>query len=244
MCSESIQKRLLAEAELTLTRAIEIALGMEAAEKSTKSLKEGETSIQQVSMSQIPRAPCSRCGKTSHDPRDCRFQNAQCYKCGKFGHIASVSRSQGQQKTRQSRNQPRPIDQRNTGGQTYRTRYVEAAREEVDSQQDPEDLPLHMVGGSAMPPIKVPLLVDNVLLEMELDTGAAITIISETKYKEQFTGKKLRESSMLLKTYSGERLRVIGKMDVKVEYERQKASLTLTVVAGDGPSLLGGTGSN
>ena len=29
--SESIQKRLLAEAELTLTRAIEIALGMEAA---------------------------------------------------------------------------------------------------------------------------------------------------------------------------------------------------------------------
>ena len=159
--SESIQKRLLAEAELTLTRAIEIVLGMEATEKTTKSLKEGETSIQQVSISQIPRAPCSRCGKTSHDPRDCLFQNAQCYKCGKFGHIASVCRSQGQQKTRQSQNQPRPIAQRNTGGQTYRTRYVEVEREEVDSQQDPEDLPLHMVGGSAMPPIKAPLLVDK-----------------------------------------------------------------------------------
>ena len=237
--SESIQKRLLAEAELTLTRAIEIALGMEAAEKTTKSLKEGETSIQQVSISQILRAPCSRCGKTSHGPRDCRFQNAQCYKCGKFGHIASVCRSQGQQKTRQSQSQPRSIAQRNKGGQTYRTRYVEAEREEVDSQQDQEDLFLHMVGGLAMPPIKVPLLVDNVLLEMELDTGAAITIISETKYKEQFPGKKLRELSTLPKTYSGERLRVVGETDVKVEYERQKASLTLTVVAGDGPSLLG-----
>ena len=112
-------------------------------------------------------------------------------------------------------------------------------REEVNSQQDPEDLPLYMVGGSAMSPIKVPLLGDNVLLKMELDTGAAITIISETKYKEQFPGTKLRWSSTLLKTYSGERLRVVGETDVKVEYERQKASLTLTVVAGDGPSLLG-----
>ena len=55
---------------------------------------------------------------------------------------------------------------------------------------------------------------------------------------KQFPGKKLRESSTLLKTYSGERLRAVGETDVKVEYERQKASLTLTVVAGDGPSLL------
>ena len=90
-----------------------------------------------------------------------------------------------------------------------------------------------------MPPIKVPLLVDNVLLDMELDTGADITTILETKYKEQFPGKKLKESSTLLKTYSGKRLRVVGETDIKVEYERQKASLTLTVVAGDGPSLLG-----
>ena len=34
--SENIQKRLLAEAELTLKRVVEIAVGMEAAEKTTK----------------------------------------------------------------------------------------------------------------------------------------------------------------------------------------------------------------
>ena len=43
--SENIQKRLLAEAELTLKRAVEIAVGMEATEKTTKSLKEEVTSI-------------------------------------------------------------------------------------------------------------------------------------------------------------------------------------------------------
>ena len=76
---------------------------------------------------------------------------------------------------------------------------------------------------------------------MELDTGAIITII---KYKEHFSATKLRESSILLKTYSGGRLKVVGEIEVKVEYENQSAKLVLTVVAGDGPSLQGGTNSN
>ena len=91
--SENIQKRL---SELTLKRAVEIVVGIEAAEKTTKSLKEEVTPIQQISVSQTPRAPCNQCGKTSHNARDCKFQNAQYYKCGKVGHIASACRSQWQ----------------------------------------------------------------------------------------------------------------------------------------------------
>ena len=41
ICSESIQKKLLAEAELTLKRAVEVAVGMEAAEKNYQKLKGG-----------------------------------------------------------------------------------------------------------------------------------------------------------------------------------------------------------
>ena len=61
---ESIQKRLLAEAELTFKKAVEKAVGMEAAEKTTKSLKEEATPIQQISVPQTPRGPYSQCGKT------------------------------------------------------------------------------------------------------------------------------------------------------------------------------------
>ena len=133
-----------------------------------------------------------------------------------------------------------PTNAEEKRGQTFWTRYVETEREEADSNlEDPEDLPLYMVGSTSMAPIKIPLLVDNVLLEMEVDTGTAITIISEAKYKENFSATKLRESSTLLKTYSGERLKVMGETEVKVEYENQNAKLILTVVAGDGPSLLG-----
>ena len=45
-------------------------------------------------------------------------------------------------------------------------------------------LPLYTVGGGATPPIKVPLLVDGKSLTMELDTGAAVTVVSDKQYKD------------------------------------------------------------
>ena len=70
---------------------------------------------------------------------------------------------------------------------------METEREEEDSNlEDAEDLPIYMMGSSTMLPIKIPLLVDDVLLEMELDKGAAITVISEVKYIEHFPGTKIK----------------------------------------------------
>ena len=67
-----------------------------------------------------------------------------------------------------------------------------------------EILPLFAVQGSCTPPIQVPLSVNNIALTMELDTGAAVTIISEKQYKELFSDTPLRPSLVLLKTYSSE----------------------------------------
>ena len=49
MRHESAQKKLLTEADLTLARAVEIAQGMEAADKTAKTMKQGEPAIHQVS---------------------------------------------------------------------------------------------------------------------------------------------------------------------------------------------------
>ena len=95
------------------------------------------------------------------------------------------------------------------------------------------------VRSSTMPAINMSSLVDDVLLEMELDTKTAIIIISEAKYKEHFSATKLTESSTFLKRYSSKRLKVLGEIEVKVEYENQNAKLILKVVAGYGPNLLG-----
>ena len=70
-----------------------------------------------------------------------------------------------------------PINTEEKGDQTFWMRYV------VDGLKD---LPLYMVRSFTMAPIKIPLSVDNVFLEKELDVGAAIIIISQAKYKEHF----------------------------------------------------------
>lgn len=51
---------------LTLKSAVEVAVDMEAADITTKHLNEGVILIQQISVSQPPRVPCNRCGKSSH----------------------------------------------------------------------------------------------------------------------------------------------------------------------------------
>ena len=87
LCAESIQKRLLTEADLTLKKALELAQGMEAADRNAKSLKTPETSVQKGAGSSTP---CYRCGRSNHNPKDCRFRHADCHFCKKKRHIASV----------------------------------------------------------------------------------------------------------------------------------------------------------
>ena len=87
--SEGIQKKLLIEADLTLTRAAELSVGMEAAEKNAKSLNGTENSIKSVTSVKA----CYRCSRTSYNQKDCRFKDAECHNCSKQGHIATVSRS-------------------------------------------------------------------------------------------------------------------------------------------------------
>ena len=57
---------------------------------------------------------------------------------------------------------------------------------DLEEDIDDESLPLYTVGGGATPPIKVPFLVDDKSISMELDTGAAITIVSEKQYNDLF----------------------------------------------------------
>ena len=66
-----------------------------------------------------------------------------------------------------------------------------------------------------------------------------MTLISRKTWKEKFPNLKLDKSEVLLKTYSGEHLQVLGQTHMLVDYKQQKMKLPLLIVQGDGPSLLG-----
>jgi len=91
-----IQRRLLAEPELTFDKVFEIGTANEFAERIMKDLQSG---------SQLPVNPvvnklntrgtqntCCRCGD-KHKAADFCFKTAECQKCRKKGHIARVCKS-------------------------------------------------------------------------------------------------------------------------------------------------------
>ena len=231
---ENIQRRLLSEVELTYAKAMDIARSMEAADKNTKSFKPSDPAIRSFS-SQSPRTkerrPCYRCGRSAHDPAECKFKDAECHHCGKRGHIAPACRSKNQP-TR--RTQPKP-----TRNKKHRnTNRVQDDDPTADTGES-RDYHLHKMGTQSSPPVEVDVVVNGTSLTMEVDTGAAVSIISEKTRRALLPHLKLRGSDLVLRTYTEEPIKVIGTLNVRVQYGSQAEKLVLVVVGGDGPSLFG-----
>ena len=122
---------------------------------------------------------------------------------------------------------------------TQRTKWVEAGDGAGPEASDTEEFQLFAIGEKSSCPIQADLLVNGKPLCMEIDTGAAVSIISASKLKELLPQATLRKSQVILKTYTGERMAVVGELTVDVQHGQQSKALVLIVVAGDGPSLLG-----
>ena len=209
---------------------------MEATERNAKALKGSKAAVHKMNTPRGPAtqrpptwAPCYRCGRTNHDPKDCRHRKSVCHFCNK-GHIAPVCRG------RQSKNGHKPMQKTFQGKRqpSQQTSYVA-----TDGGKSETELPLFMVGNSASKPLYTNVLVNGKDLVMEIDTGAAVSIISETQCKQLFPNVKLDKSSIQLRTYTGEKLPVLGQINVSAQYEDQMKSLDLVVVTGNGPTLLG-----
>ena len=161
-----------------------------------------------------------------------------CHHCGKHGHIAAACRAKKAGKPPFQRTYP----PRKTG-QAKDTNYVAAAQNEDlppgVPAADKEELHLYSVNGAGTHSIQVSMMLNGLAHTLELDTGAAVTIMSQGESQQLFPGVPLTKSSTLLRIYSGETLSVLGVMNVEVQYKQQRESLKLTIVSGKGPSLLG-----
>ena len=237
LCSEAMQRRLLLEKGLSYRKAMDVALAMEAAERETKALKPASTIHKFASQDsrRKERSSCYRCGRSNHGPADCRFREADCRNCGKKGHIVPVCRSR---RRTTSPTQPKPQRSRNRK-QFRSTNQVQEVAMMSTSDASGDEYFLHKVGERSSAPIEVDVTANGRKLTMEVDTGAALSIISQATKELVFPDLPLHSSKVMLKTYTGEHMPVIGNLHVRVQYGTQAAKLVLVVVAGDGPSLFG-----
>ena len=88
--------------------------------------------------------------------------------------------------------------------------------------------------------ITVQLHINGTPLTMEVDTGAAVSIlISALTQKQLFPKVSLQRTSIKLRTYTDEAMPVLGEIAVEVTYQENTHALILSVVQGNGPVLLG-----
>ena len=245
IANNQLQRRLLAEPDLTFKKVLELAQAQESADQGSQQLQQQQkhsvTPVNKIDGRRrpppqpwkvIPGKPCYRCGG-SHSPSECRFKDAVCHSCNKTGHIAKACRRQKQR--------PSPPHHQNRH-QSKSTHQVE--RGDAAILEDPTDgsYELFNLQGTRSKPLTITVQVNQTDLQMEIDTGAAVSLISEKTYKTQWSSQmqpKLKASDVRLHTYTKERTDVLGSIVVEVVHKGQRKSLQLLVVAGEGPSLFG-----
>ena len=237
---DTIQPRLLAEKELTFERAFEVAQSVEAAEKNSKIIKNHSNGKQETlhfSETGVTHKDCKsdkefkknptwyRCGGP-HLAQSCSFKETICRFCKKKGHVEKVCRSNANLK--QSLSAPK------------RNFYVQ--EEQTLQLEDAEAYGMYTVNSSTRKPIILAVYLNEIPIKMELDTGVSLLTISSDNFKaitQQSRSSSLEKSAILLKTYTGESIKVLGTTSVNARYGNQKEVLTIHVVDRDWPDLMG-----
>ena len=111
------------------------------------------------------------------------------------------------------------------------------------STQLPSDYSVFKLDPGKVAPLTTVVQVADKSLTLQIDTGAALSLISEATFRRLWpktsTAPVIQDTKVRLRTYSGEELKVLGNIQVAVTHEQQCHDLSLLVVEGDGLSLLG-----
>ena len=245
--NNAIQMRLLSETDLTFTKALQLAMSIESADHDSKVLANkqeaplpmhyhsGKKSSTKKDSPQFKKIVCVRCGG-NHLAPVCKFKEYRCRSCGKVGHLAKVCRSK--QPAQFQRSIP---TQKNASKMNYVSGGEQSQSEEEDVKREDDSSYSHftLASSPATDPYSIDFEINNWSVSMELDTGASLSIISEEVFKSLSPVPPLEPTSVKLKTYSGESLEILGKVHVIVSYEGNTYTLSVIVVKGSGPCLLG-----
>ncbi|UYV77476.1 K02A2.6-like [Cordylochernes scorpioides] len=235
-----IQRRILSEGDVPLARVVEIALSMEAAEKNTRifHVNEPADSVDKIRAEvrnrydRVQKRKCIHCGRLHKYL--CRFREATCFRCGKRGHLATICRSRGEHTS--ERQVSRFLNQR-------KINQIE------DQEEEEEESVQRMVFmrtydyrvkyATNDPPYVIKVRVEDTLMTFEIDTSSCLTLISEKDFKRYLPDVQVKEAGIIVKTYDGTVVPILGEIDVKVDFRGTIAKLRAVVVRGERKALLG-----
>ncbi|XP_062542480.1 uncharacterized protein LOC134210451 [Armigeres subalbatus] len=168
---------------------------------------------------------CLACNQQGHFKRDCRFKEYVCRKCNKRGHLQVACTARG-------------------------NFFVEEQEEERQDSSSDANLEQHFISKlessiltigkqGFTDPMEIEVKIGNRMHKMQLDTGAAISVISFGYYKSSMSSYGLQLTNLRLTGYSGEQLTVRGVVEPRIVYGGVSKLVTFAVVQNGGPPLLG-----
>jgi Zinc knuckle len=143
--------------------------------------------------------------------KDCRFKNAKCYKCQKVGHIAPAckQRERSASGERKDDNQQRSRSKQR-GGKVKVVKAEESNRDgnDFDDNGESSDGWCHSLRTRHSRPIECAVIINEVPLTMEVDTGTTYSVIPQSIWQKCLKGIPLSPTSTTLMTYGGAGLTV------------------------------------
>ncbi|KAF4521095.1 hypothetical protein B566_EDAN009050 [Ephemera danica] len=185
------------------------------------------------SSSSLPK--CWRCDRGRHAPADCRYKTAKCNFCGNVGHIKPACR--------------KFKGQGNKGGVSQRVQNVVVDQGHEPSVEDYWNsidwcLSVHPVlnndsSDNIPKPCLITILINQVPLNMEIDSGSGVSFIGRDIYDSCFRDIPMRDPQLMLKAWNSSTLPVSGQINVTATLGHKSAELPLLIMATRGSSLLG-----
>ena len=249
--SEQIKRKLLS-ANFTFQEAVDAAIAQEIAQKDVRDLganSQGKNSFSGVDKVKRDKQSsrgrwsgqrrggsgkqpqqtgdhknrCFRCGLTNHTPGSCKYKDSECFKCHRTGHLQSECRNE------------KPPPKRMTGKRHVHHTNLDS---EAVVSDDSADEFLGSIfnleesqkqgsrkSGLSAPAVKVPVLIEDVNFQMEVDTGASVSILNYSDYERHFKYLALRPVEKSFHAYAGIPLDVAGQILVDVVHNGQQATL-------------------
>ncbi|XP_071954147.1 uncharacterized protein [Antedon mediterranea] len=229
--------------ELTLDKAITIGQNYETSQESMKVIinKDEDAKIHEVrkrsNYKQRPKQynktsarnnKCTKCGYDNTHNK-CPAKGKTCAVCHKLNHFAAVCRKKG--------TNPKGAHQ------------VEEQYAETDSDTESQDEYQHLIdvinaiGKTSNSEWHETVIVDGEPVRIQIDTGAAASIMSYSWVKNKKLNHKLKPTSLKLQSYTSHALEVKGCITLPTTYKKCTVDIMYYVVKTDKIPILSGAAS-
>ena len=241
MRSDRIRQRLFTEKTLELKVAVQTAINMEQASLETQAMKNDHLSekssgndVENLYAIQTKRNPggkkCYRCESEFHLADKCKHISTVCSFCKKPGHVIRACRKKKEQEAEST----------NSGG-IKKDNKCNKTVHDVDKDSDDENFTYVVKSFNHKEPLQVEMGIGGQKILFEVDTGSGVTLISERTYQRCLPNHELIKTNTVIKTYSNEELKVIGRLKVNATYDgvAYRDLKPMYVISGDGVNLIG-----